>query len=207
MPPAAPRCHPRNSELRSPERSSPADRARIITAGARVNQPAMTGLAPSWRVELVSGVGWIVAGAAIVYGSWTMDRLENLGINPYTAPGLVPGVLGAVIALCGLLMATRAVRTRRVVGVAIASEPILNGRAALALALCLGFGLGLVGHGPPFWIAAAVFIVLSTFLFQLPERRRDGTIWRGLLTAAVIGLAASLVITIVFQEFFLVRLP
>ena len=36
----------------------------------------------------------VVFGAAIVYGSWTMDRLESLKIPLSTAPGVVPGVLG-----------------------------------------------------------------------------------------------------------------
>ena len=48
---------------------------------------AMHGQQPSPRADLVSGLGWIALGGAIVYGSWTMDRLENLNINPYTAPG------------------------------------------------------------------------------------------------------------------------
>ena len=85
--------------------------------------------------------------------------------------------------------------------------PIFNGRVFLVLVLYLGFGLGLVGRGLPFWAAAAIFVFLSIFLFQLPERRRQGTIWRGLIVAAAIGIGASFVITMVFQEFFLVRLP
>ena len=44
---------------------------------------------------------WIVFGSAVVYGSWTMDRLESLGIPPSTAPGLVPGLLGIGIVIFG----------------------------------------------------------------------------------------------------------
>lgn len=164
---------------------------------------------PSQRVELLSGFGWIIVGGAIVDGSWTMDRLENLGINPYTAPGLVPGILGAVIVLCGLILALRAVRAGGLFtdGAAVTREPIINGRIVLVLALYLGFALGLVGRGLPFWAAAAIFIFLHIFLFQFAERRQAGTIWRGLIVAAAIGIGASLVIATIFQEFFLVRLP
>jgi Tripartite tricarboxylate transporter TctB family len=160
---------------------------------------------PSARYDLACGLGWIAAGAAIVYGSWTMDRLEYLYINPYTAPGLVPGVLGAMIALCGALMALRASRIG-IVGSA-AQGPIFTGRVALSLTLCLGFGLGLLGRGPPFWAAAALFLFLHVFLFEFVERRDRGTLARGLLIALAVSAGASFVITMIFQELFLVRLP
>ena len=160
---------------------------------------------PTARVDLISGLGWIALGGTIVYGSWTMDRLENLGINPYTAPGLVPGVLGAVIALCGLFMVVRAARGG--VPPTTPREPILTWRVVLSLALCLGFGLGLVGRGPPFWAAAALFLFLHIFLFEFGERRQQHRLGRGILLALAVGAGASFVITMIFQEFFLVRLP
>ncbi len=158
------------------------------------------------RYDLACGLGWIAVGAAIVYGSWTMDRLEYLSINPYTAPGLVPGVLGAVIALCGGLMAVRAVRDGGFRG-GTQQAPIFTGRVALSLALCLGFALGLVGRGPPFWAAAALFLFLHVFLFELGEHRREHGLWRGLFLALAVSAGASFVITTIFQELFLVRLP
>ena len=43
--------------------------------------------------DRIGGLIWIALGAAIVYGSWAMDRLTSLQIHPATAPGLVPGLL------------------------------------------------------------------------------------------------------------------
>jgi putative tricarboxylic transport membrane protein len=37
--------------------------------------------------------GWIVPGIAIAVGGWRMDRLEQMHIEPWSAPGPVPGVL------------------------------------------------------------------------------------------------------------------
>lgn len=163
---------------------------------------------PSPRADFVSGLSWIALGGAIVYGSWTMDRLENLKINPLTAPGLVPGILGAAIALCGLVMALRAaragaLRARPPLG---AVEPIITGRVALSLALCLGFALGLVGRGLPFWLAGGVFLFVHIFVFEFGARR-GRQLARGALVAFSVGASASFLITMIFQEFFLVRLP
>ena len=65
---------------------------------------------PSAAADLAWSLAWIVFGAALVYGSWTMDRLESMNINPYTAPGVVPGLLGGGIALMGMLLLLRSVR-------------------------------------------------------------------------------------------------
>lgn len=163
------------------------------------------------RADFFFGLFWIVFGGAIAYGSWTMDRLEYLHINPYTAPGLVPGILGAFVALFGAIMALRAWRGGALEAAA-PGEPIVAPegwrRIALTLSLCVGFSVGLVGHGPPFWLSAAIFVFLHVFLFEYPDRHARGEgAWRGLLVAAAVGVGAAFVITLIFQELFLVRLP
>ena len=57
--------------------------------------------------DRIGGLIWFVFGAAVIYGSWTMDRLESLSIPPSTAPGLVPGLLGACIIVFGLVLVLR----------------------------------------------------------------------------------------------------
>ena len=166
------------------------------------------------RADLPFGLFWTALGLGILLESWRMDRLEAQGINPYTAPGLVPGLLGAVLAVFGLILARRAWlgRPPRGGGASPAAEEAPMGRAepwrvALALALCLGFGLGLLGSGVPFPLAAGLFLFLAVFLFELPDRRREGTVARGALSALAVAAGASAAITFAFQELFLVRLP
>jgi hypothetical protein len=159
------------------------------------------------RTDLISGIFWMLFGGVVVIGSWRMDRLEYMHINPYTAPGLVPGILGAFIALFGVVMAIRAVRAGALAHPGAPGEPVFNTRVALSAALCIAFAAGLVGHGPPFWLAAGIFIFVHIFLFQYPERHAGGEIGRGLLVALSVAATAAFVITMVFQELFLVRLP
>ena len=60
--------------------------------------------------ELRGGLAWTVFGIAVLALSWRMDRLEAQHINPYTVPGLLPGLLGIVTILLGGLMALRSWR-------------------------------------------------------------------------------------------------
>ena len=92
-------------------------------------------------------------------------------------------------------------------GAASAGEPIFNGRVATSAALCIAFAAGLVGHGPPFWLAAGIFVFLHIFLFQYPEMRERNAVAKGALVTLAVAAGASVAITMVFQELFLVRLP
>src|SRR5258708_18948566 len=59
----------------------------------------------SLRTDFLSAIGWMGLGIAILIGSVIMDRLEKHGINPYTIPGLLPGLLGIAMTILGALLA------------------------------------------------------------------------------------------------------
>ena len=61
------------------------------------------------RADLLSAIGWMALGTAILIGSVMMDRLEDQDINPYTIPGLLPGLLGVAMIILGALLAIRKV--------------------------------------------------------------------------------------------------
>ncbi|MBT2322436.1 tripartite tricarboxylate transporter TctB family protein [Variovorax paradoxus] len=163
------------------------------------------------RADLWQALGWIALGIATTIGSLRMDRLEKQDINPYTVPGLLPGLLGAAIAFFGLLMLYRSWRrlakAPHVPHARTAEDRAEMRRMWTVLALCIGFAGGLVGHGLPFWLAAAVFVTVTIGLLQFAQRSAQNQRRRGLAFALAVGLGAGIVITLVFQEFFLVRLP
>jgi protein-S-isoprenylcysteine O-methyltransferase Ste14 len=154
------------------------------------------------RADLVASILWMGLGLVVVQQSWTMDRLEAQGADPWSVPGLVPGILGAVLVLLGLALLLRSLRTAPASG-AEPREREGRHRLAVTLLLCLVFVFGLLGQGLPFWLAAALFVGVFVAIFIWRERGPA----RSLLTAAVYGLAAGAAIHLLFQEVFLVRLP
>jgi hypothetical protein len=163
------------------------------------------------RSDFIGALAWIVFGVAVTVGSWNMDRLEKQDINPYTVPGLVPGLLGVAVVFFGLLMLARAWRQGALTPAGRGGEerihPAQGKRFAIVLALCLILDVVLLGHGLPFWAAAALYVTATIAILQYPERKANGQVARGLMVAAATGIAAGVIITLVFQEFFLVRLP
>lgn len=145
------------------------------------------------RSDAAQGVAWALGGGLIVYASWTMDCLERHGAALYTAPGLVPGLLGLVLVVLGVALALR----KR--GISASSPAIRWGNTPLVLALCLGYAIGLIGR-MPFWLATFVFVTAFIVIFEYPSRRR-------MALAPLYGAATSLAVSNLFEAVFLVRLP
>jgi len=164
------------------------------------------------RSDFRAGVAWLVFGAAVLAGSVTMERLESQNINPYTIPGLLPGLLGIAMMLLGGVMAVRSWQRGAF------TEPVLpftphqretRKRVWTVIALCSIYSVVLIGHGIPFWVASAVFVVAMIIVLQRmhqdpQERRLTPRLWA---KAIVIGVLAAVITQVVFQELFLVRLP
>jgi hypothetical protein len=160
------------------------------------------------RADFWSALVWIAFGIAILVISLKMDRLERFQASIYTAPGLVPGLLGLAIALMGAILLLRAVR-----GGALDRQAPLrlalrdHWRLIFSLGLSLLYALVIVASALPFWLVTAVYVTSFVIVFQYAERRAAGQLPRGIAIAVVHGLLAGWLIQYVFEELFLVRLP
>src|ERR1700710_425273 len=96
------------------------------------------------RSDFLSALGWMGLGIAILIGSIRMDRLENQDINPYTIPGLLPGLLGIAMTILGTLLAARSWRPHLFASAANDNAAPVDRagrkRLALVIGLCLLFG-------------------------------------------------------------------
>jgi hypothetical protein len=164
------------------------------------------GTAP--RDDVVGGLLWMLFGIVILIASWRMDRLEAQDINPYTIPGLVPGLLGLGMMMFAALMFARGWRNGglQVKPAAVNQRQTAHGRLALALVLCIGYAVVLLGR-VPFWLAASLFVSTSIFVLRFVELRAKAQLVRGAVTAVVIGIGSGALVTLVFEKVFLVRLP
>jgi putative tricarboxylic transport membrane protein len=164
------------------------------------------------KADFVTGLVLIALGVATVVASLEMPRFAELDVDPYTAPGLVPGALGAVILLLGSVLFVRAARAGgwRLLPRHTGHGPWWSdpGKRNLvqAVALCLAYAAGLIGR-VPFWLATfgfvAAFVALFEWRLAVTRAERAGR----LAFAVAFGAAVSAVVTLVFQEVFLVRLP
>ena len=167
--------------------------------------------------DRIGGLIWVVFGAAVVYGSWTMDRLASLGIPLSTAPGVPTGLLGLGFIAFGMVMLLRRGPAQVSVYTDAGATPdpevqpqdqgFAWGRALLSATLCLAYAGVLLGRGLPYWLLTGAFLFLHIVLLDETERVPARPTLRRLLAAAVIAPSVTVVVVLVFEKLFLVRLP
>ncbi len=188
------------------------------------------------RSDLPASIGLILFGAFVLYESWNMPRFERIGGTIHSAPGLVPGALGAIIALLGVVMLARylaagaAARSAAVlapspeagsgsVGVppeaaeaateAQTPQPEEHpgpARLLWTLGLSVAYAAGLVGR-LPFWLATFIFVLAFIVVFEWRSYTGRQSTVRGLLFAFGIAALTAYAVPFVFERVFLVRLP
>src|SRR2546430_619452 len=137
-------------------------------------QSAARLVTPRW--DFLGGLAWIAFGTAVAIGSWRMDRLENQDVNPYTVPGLLPGLLGLAIGFFGTLLLARAWR-KGALGEknprSAAMSAAERKRFLIVMGICIAFGLCgallciLVGSMPGL-SATLCIALLTTLTVKLP---------------------------------------
>ncbi len=165
---------------------------------------------PENRADFWFGLGLMALGFAVTFESWRMPRLAELNVNPMTAPGLVPGMIGLVLTGLGTILFLRAAQARwrrparePGIGFVPGTQTV---RFVVALTLCLGYAVGLVGS-LPFPIATAIFVFLFVLIFEWRNDRPLAGHARAILIAAGLAIVVAMAVTYVFEQVFLVRLP
>ncbi len=161
------------------------------------------------RADLVTSVVLLATGIATMVASWRMPRFEDVGGDVWSAPGVVPGLLGAALALMAAILLLRSVAALRrpAAGVAEQAAPAGWGRAALAAGLCILYAMGLVGR-MPFALATFLFVFAFVTVFDvIGGGAPRPPLARIMLVAAAVAAGAAIAVPYVFQSIFLVRLP
>lgn len=160
--------------------------------------------------DFASGLAFVALGLGVFAASWGMPRLENRGVHPLTAPGLVPGMLALALIVCGGLLAAKARRGaagrtgwRALAGLLRGFEAV---RVAAALVLVLIYTLLLVGW-LPFGPAAALFVFAFIATFEIALPSGPVAVRRTLVWGAGVAIVTGVVVVQVFERVFLVRLP
>jgi putative tricarboxylic transport membrane protein len=163
------------------------------------------------RHDLIGGLVWTAFGCLVAVLSWQMDRMTQQGATLHTAPGLWPGIVGALLALLGGALVLRSWQRAQRIGWEAAPLDDTNyaplGSFALAAAMFFVYALLLVGRGLPFWLGTALFVTAFVFLFQYAQRKAHGKTTRGIVVALACGVLTAVAVQLVFEDLFYVRLP
>ena len=139
------------------------------------------------------------------------QQMPEIPRDPYSAPGVLPTILGVIITGLSFIMFIRSIiKTGGRLGVsgmsiktAVTSTTFYRILATIVLCLCYVFFLGKV------WFPALTFFFIFVFivLFEHDRKTTFKPQIKKLFFAALVALTASAMITVIFRYLFLVRLP
>lgn len=174
------------------------------------------------RTDVYSGLATMVIGLFALVESVRMPRLETLDINPYTVPGLVPGLLGVILTVLGLILLLRGLKGPRTATAETsgAGEVPETGdiaetrsrqaesrkRVLLAVGTTIGYAGFLFGQ-VPFVIATTIFVFAFTVGAEWLNPARPRSMAATAVGALVLALIMAFAVQYVFVEMFRVRLP
>ena len=164
------------------------------------------------RKDFLTSIVLIVFSITIVVMSYTMPRLERRGIDPLSAPGVVPGMIGMVLLCLALILFFRSIKNggyRFFPTSGHPEKPVHQGavtRVSITLLLSLVYAIGFLGR-LNYSLSTGIFIFSFICLFEIQPGKPFREQKKVFLFALVQAVVASALITLVFQNLFLIDLP
>ena len=164
------------------------------------------------KADFVTSIGLSSFGLAILIMSIQMPRYESLGVNPYSVPGIVPGLLGLILLILGLVLLIRSIiRKGYQLGLTIdilkqyfTEESTKN--FLLALIFSLVYGVFLLTR-IPYSLATGLYILFFILVFEYRPKENMSSQKKTILYSLVEAISVSAGVTLVFRYLFLVDLP
>lgn len=163
------------------------------------------------KKDFITSIVLIVFSMTVVVMSYTMPRLERRGIDPFSAPGVVPGMIGAVLLCLALILFIRSIRQggyrifQKETGDHVEHQGAAT-RVLLTFFISLVYAIGFLGR-LDYSISTALYIFTFICLFEFDAGKTVLSQKRMILFAIIQAVVASVLITLVFQKLFLVDIP
>jgi hypothetical protein len=123
------------------------------------------------KADFITSIFLVIFGLAIFLISIRMPTFRNLGANPYSAPGIVPSMLGAIIFILGMILFFRSIAREgykinyllNSIKKILIKRPIQRFLIALLLSLSYVFLLGKVDY----FLLSSGYIFIFILAYEL----------------------------------------
>ncbi len=164
------------------------------------------------KADFVTSIVLFAFSVTIIILSVRMPRMEEVGADPYSVPGIVPAFLGGILLLLSIILLIRSVLKggaqlnlhREKVSAFFKDEAII--RVLLTISISVMYAVVLLGR-TPYMFATFLYVMAFVMIF---EYRVDRT-FRGqekiVIFSCVQALLVAGIVAAVFRYLFLVKLP
>ena len=164
------------------------------------------------RADFVTSILLMTFGIWIVVHSLQMPRFENLDANPFSVPGIVPGLLGVVIFFLSLVVFLRSLKQngyRLGINATVVGNFLQDAsmqRMVITILICSVYGLGMIGR-INYYAATFMFVLAFLLLFQFRQAQHKQVMGKLIVMSVLQALLTAGAVGAVFRYLFLVELP
>jgi len=156
------------------------------------------------KADFFTSIFLFLLGLIVFIISIRMPTFKELGANPYSAPGIVPGILGVILLFMSAILFIRSV-IRKGYKIRLSSQGLKlffknNSIQRFLIALFLSVFYVILLGKINYFLLTGIYIFLFIWSFELKTKK---TLFFALLEAVLIAACISYV----FRYLFLVTLP
>lgn len=163
------------------------------------------------KADFLTSIFLFVFGLIVFILSIRMPTFRELGANPYSAPGIVPGIMGVILSFMGAILFIRsAIRqgykiklSSQAIKIFFKNDSIKRLLIALFLSVFYVVLLGKINY----FILTGMYIFIFVFAFEFKTKKSILSQGKTLLFALLEAVFIAALISFVFRYLFLVRLP
>ena len=158
------------------------------------------------KADFFTSIFLFLLGLIVFIISIRMPTFKELGANPYSAPGIVPGILGVILLFMSAILFVRSViRIRKGYKIRLSSQGLKlffknNSIQRFLIALFLSVFYVILLGKINYFLLTGIYIFLFIWSFELKTKK---TLFFAFLEAVLIAACISYV----FRYLFLVTLP
>ena len=165
------------------------------------------------KKDFITSIVLIAFSISVIVSSYTMDRLEHRSIDPFSAPGVVPGMIGLILLCLSLILFVRSLKNGGYrlfsrdggADTEVRHEGAVK-RVLLTLFISVAYGIGFLGR-VDYTLCTLLYIFTFIIVFEYRWRVPLLEQKRMLAGALLQSLIAAAAISLVFRKLFLVDLP
>ena len=163
------------------------------------------------KADFVTSLFLSSLGLAVFVLSIRMPTFKELGANPYSAPGIVPAVLGIILFILGIVLLLRSI-SRKGYYIKVSFNGIISlfrrksiKRLIIALFLSIAY-VQLLGK-MNYFLLNSLYILIFILAYELDFKQNITKQKKTIIIALSEAFLIAGSIALVFQYIFLVRLP
>lgn len=161
------------------------------------------------KADFVTAIVLLVFSLTITILSIRMPRMEEVGANPYSAPGIVPGFLGVIIFVLSIILLVRSLLkngykfdlSQKTVIAFFKDDSIL--RVLLTIIISVIYGAGLLGR-IPYVLATFLYVMVFVLIFEYPFHRKASKQETAFLIFFIQTIVIAGVAAVAFRYLFIV---